>query len=133
MGVGVVAFDAAGHNGSRVRQHQQEALLATYRCGAGLSEAFLSLEFKGTGDVFSADTSVFRSVAVTSTPVEVCQFYTAAALESLASGACDVSVVDVSSGSGSDVRSFQFVCRAGRPAIVRTVAEVSAALLIGAP
>lgn len=115
------------------RASQDEVLLGSYRCGASPSEAFLSLEFNATGDVFREATDLFRSVAVPSTPAETCELHAAALLDSASSESCKVSPVEISSDETGQSRSFQFVCRARRPAIIGIVADVSAAFLTSSP
>jgi hypothetical protein len=108
---------------------QQEALFGSYRCSAGPADGFLSLVFNATGDVFDDETNLFRSVAVPSTPGETCEFHTHAALDSISPRPCAVSAVEASADETGATRSFQFVCRAGRPTIIRVIADVSEVLL----
>jgi hypothetical protein len=133
LAIGFAAFSAAGHDGPSVRQHQEEALAASYRCGAGSLHGFLSLELSATGDVFNDDTSLVRTVSVASTPAEACEFHSGVILESLSAEPCTVSAVEVSTDETGETRTFHFVCRAERPTIIRTIAEVSAALLTRSP
>jgi hypothetical protein len=132
LGAGLV-FSGASQADPRRRDSQEEALLGSYRCGAGPSEAFLSLAFSATGDVFNDETNLFRSVSVPSTPGETCEFYSLALLDSIAVGSCKVSPVEISADETGESRSFQFVCSAGRPTIIRIIADVSAAFLTSSP
>lgn len=132
LGAGLV-FSGASRADPRTRDSQEEALLGSYRCGAGPSEAFLSLAFSATGDVFDDETDLFRSVSVPSTPGETCEFYSLALLESISSESCKVSPVEISVDETGESRSFQFVCRDGRATIIRIIADVSASFLTSSP
>lgn len=133
LATGIVTFPSVSRGDPPPREVQEEALFGGYSCSAGLSDGYLSLTFNATGDVVDEETYLFRWVPVLTTPGETCELHSSAALASLSSGPCTLSPVDVSTDESGARRSFQFVCRAGRATIIRSLADVSAVLLTSAP
>ena len=130
---GALILSGASRADPRSHEGREEVLIASYRCGAGASEAFLSVTFNATGDVFSDETDLFRSVSVASTPGETCEAHSLALLESISPGPCKLGPVEITVDESGQSRSFQFVCRAQRPTIIRIVADVTAAFLTSSP
>ena len=133
LGTGIVTPPSAGRAEPPARETREEALFGSYWCSAGASDGYLSLSFNATGDVLDAETYLSRMVTVATTPSETCGLHTAAALSSLSAGPCTLGAVEIRTDEYGETRSFQFVCRAGRAGIVRTLADVSAVLLTSSP
>jgi hypothetical protein len=133
LGSGFFAFSATSHDDSSARHIQEEVLFGTYWCSVGLSDGYLWLDFNATGDVLNKETFISRAVTVSSTPAEICEFYSSETLDSLSSQPCTISEVEISADDTGESRSFQFVCRAARATIIRTMAGASEVLLTSAP
>jgi len=133
LGIGVAMFSSVSRAQPPAREVREEALFGSHWCSAGASDGYLSLVFNATGDVLDEETYVGRSVSVVTTPGETCALHSAAALASLPSGSCAASPVEIRTDEYGEMRSFQFVCRADRGTIVRTLADLSAVLLTSSP
>lgn len=133
--VSLVALVATARDVGIGRQpgERAEALMGTYGCGASPTQAFLSLDFKATGDVFPNETFVFHSLEVDSGPAETCDPRVAAQLAELRAAGCAVGPVRARDDESGSSRDLSFVCHAPRSEVVAIVARLSERLLTDTP
>ena len=103
--IAILAFASVSRAEPAAREVQEEALFGSYWCSVGASDGYLYLSFNATGDIFDEETYVSRSVRVSTTPGETCEYHSGAVLASLSSGPCAVSQVEIRTDEYGETRS----------------------------
>ena len=130
LGVALVAL-ARDDDRRRFRSETNEVLFGDSWCSAEPDRVWNSLYLNATGDVVEKQSWGSQIAGESSTPAEDCDVLVAKFIEILGGRGCAIGFVDVydDEEGGTAARSFQFSCEARRSEIVRTIGELSAAML----
>lgn len=132
-GLGVAA--AANHKSSERRSSEPlEALFGTYDCSGNLEGGWIWSSFDSTGAVVHDNVYFNREITFDGTsPAAVCDLYVSDAAARAQDLGCVVGdVVPFEYEDGGSLRSFRFICKAGRSRIVSILADFGEHVLITA-